>query len=89
MAYLLALDQGTSSCRSIVFDPRALVWLLPVGLSLLLVIPMAVVTGRVGLGSAMRAHNYLLIPEETKFPAVLRRAWLHACRLATPHLSLA
>ena len=70
-------------------DPRALVWLLPVGLPLLLAIPMAVVTSRVGLGSAMRAHNYLLIPEETKSPAVLRRAWLHASRLAAPRLSLA
>ncbi|MBT3065981.1 glucans biosynthesis glucosyltransferase MdoH [Rhodoferax sp. U11-2br] len=70
-------------------DPRALVWLLPVGLPLLLAIPMAVVTSRVRLGTAMRAHNYLLIPEETKSPAVLRRAWLHASRLATPRLGLA
>jgi hypothetical protein len=47
----------------------------------LLAIPMAVVTSRVGLGSAMRAHSYLLIPEETQSPAVLRRAWLHARRV--------
>ncbi len=69
-------------------DPRALVWLLPVGLPLLLAIPMAVVTSRVGLGTAMRAQNYLLIPEETKSPAVLRRAWLHASQRAKPRLSL-
>jgi len=52
-------------------------------------IPMTVVTSRVGLGSAMRAHNCLLTPEETKSPAVLCRAWLHASRPATPRLSLA
>lgn len=82
---VLALAIGVA-----MIDPRALVWLLPVGLPLLLAIPMAVVTSRVGLGIAMRAHNYLLIPEETQSPTVLRRAWLHASRrLAAPRLSLA
>jgi membrane glycosyltransferase len=70
-------------------DASALIWLLPVGLPLLLSIPMTVVTSRVGLGTAMRAQNYLLIPEETKSPAVLHSAWLHASRLATLRLSLA
>lgn len=70
-------------------DPRALIWLLPVGLPLLLAIPMTVVTSRVGLGTAMRAQNYLLIPEETRSPAVLRRAWLHASRPATKRLRFA
>ena len=70
-------------------DARALVWLLPVGLPLLLSIPMTVITSRVGLGTAMRAQNYLLIPEETRSPAVLRRAWLHASQLAKPRLSVA
>jgi membrane glycosyltransferase len=41
------------------------VWLLPVGLPLLLSIPMTVLTSKVKVGTAMRAHNYLLIPEET------------------------
>lgn len=59
-------------------DPSALVWLLPVGLPLLLAIPMTVLTSQVGMGIAMRTNNYLLIPEESKSPAVLRRAWLHA-----------
>ncbi|MFZ3142146.1 glucans biosynthesis glucosyltransferase MdoH [Polaromonas sp.] len=59
-------------------DASALVWLLPVGLPLLLSIPMTVLTSKVGVGTAMRAQNYLLIPEETRSPAVLRRAWLHA-----------
>ena len=70
-------------------DARALVWLLPVGLPLLLAIPMTVMTSKVGVGTAMRAQNYLLIPEETRSPAVLRRAWLHASKLARPLLRAA
>ncbi|MES2412525.1 MAG: glucans biosynthesis glucosyltransferase MdoH [Pseudomonadota bacterium] len=67
-------------------DARALVWLLPVGLPLLLAIPMTVLTSKVGVGRAMRAQNFLLIPEETRSPAVLRRAWLHASKRAKPLL---
>jgi membrane glycosyltransferase len=70
-------------------DASALVWLLPVGLPLLLSIPMTVLTSKVGVGTAMRANNYLLIPEETRSPAVLRRAWLHASQLAKPRLKAA
>ncbi|MES1978950.1 MAG: glucans biosynthesis glucosyltransferase MdoH [Pseudomonadota bacterium] len=72
-----------------IIDARALVWLLPVGLPLLLAIPMTVLTSKVGVGSAMRAQNYLLIPEETRSPAVLRRAWLHASQRAKPLLRAA
>jgi membrane glycosyltransferase len=50
---------------------------------------MTVLTSKVGVGTAMRAQNYLLIPEETKSPAVLRRAWLHAGELARPRLKAA
>jgi hypothetical protein len=32
---------------------------------------MTVPTSKVGVGTAMRAHNYLLIPEQTKSPAGL------------------
>ena len=67
----------------------ALVWLLPVGLPLLLSIPMTVLTSKVGVGTAMRALNYLLIPEETKSPAVLRRAWQLAGQLAKQPLKAA
>jgi membrane glycosyltransferase len=67
-------------------DARALVWLLPVGLPLLLAIPMTVITSKVGIGTQMRAQNFLLIPEETRSPAVLRRAWLHASKRAKPLL---
>jgi membrane glycosyltransferase len=70
-------------------DASALVLLLPVAVPLLLSIPMTVLTSQVGLGSAMRANNYLLIPEETQSPAVLRRAWLHASLLVKPRLRVA
>ena len=70
-------------------DASALIWLLPVGLPLLLSIPMTVLTSKVGVGTAMRAQNYLLIPEETRSPAVLRRAWLHASQFSKPRLKAA
>jgi membrane glycosyltransferase len=71
-------------------DASALAWLLPVGLPLLLAIPMTVITSKVGVGTSMREQNYLLIPEEVKSPAVLRRAWLHASQLvAAPRLKAA
>ena len=57
-------------------------WLIPVGLPLLLAIPMAVLTSHIGLGTAMRSQGFLLIPEERWSPKVLRRAWKHALRLA-------
>ncbi|WP_225781044.1 glucans biosynthesis glucosyltransferase MdoH [Xenophilus sp. Marseille-Q4582] len=63
-------------------DASALMWLLPVGLPLLLAIPMAVVTSQIALGTQMRERSYLLIPEESRSPAVLRRAWMHADRLS-------
>ena len=31
-----------------------------------------------------RERSYLLIPEESRSPAVLRRAWMHADRLSQP-----
>ncbi|RZJ26730.1 MAG: glucans biosynthesis glucosyltransferase MdoH [Haliea sp.] len=70
-------------------DARALVWLLPVGLPLLLAIPMTVLTSRVGVGRTMRARDYLLIPEETRSPPVLDRAWQHAGLLPAPRLRAA
>ncbi len=66
----------------------ALVWLLPVGLPLLLSIPMTVLTSKVGVGTTLRAHNYLLIPEETKSPAV-PRGGLAASQLAKPPMKAA
>lgn len=56
----------------------ALVWLAPVALPLLLAVPLAVLTSHVALGDWVRARGVLLIPEETRSPLVLQRAWLHA-----------
>lgn len=63
-------------------DAGALLWLAPVALPLLLAIPLAVMTSHVALGSWMRSRGLLLIPEESRSPAVLRRAWRHAAALA-------
>ncbi|MBE7367244.1 glucans biosynthesis glucosyltransferase MdoH [Ramlibacter pallidus] len=60
----------------------ALVWLAPVALPLLLAVPLAVLTSHVALGDWMRARGVLVIPEESRSPAVLRRAWRHAGLLA-------
>jgi membrane glycosyltransferase len=63
-------------------DASALAWLMPVGLPLLLAIPLTVLTSQIALGNAMRDRGFLVIPEESRSPAVLRRAWMHAVRLA-------
>jgi len=63
-------------------DAGALAWLMPVGLPLLLAIPLTVLTSQIALGNAMRDRGFLVIPEESRSPAVLRRAWMHAVRLA-------
>jgi membrane glycosyltransferase len=63
-------------------NPAALVWLVPVGLPLLLAIPLAVWTSRVDLGLRLRAKRVLLIPEESWSPPVLRRAKWHAQQMA-------
>jgi membrane glycosyltransferase len=56
----------------------ALIWLAPVALPLLLAVPLTVATSHVELGAWMRTRGLLLIPEESRSPAVLRRAWRHA-----------
>jgi len=70
-------------------DSSALLWLMPVGLPLALAVPLAVLTSRTGLGRTLRERRLLLIPEESWSPPVLRRAWLHASRLARPALHAA
>ncbi|RZI76800.1 MAG: glucans biosynthesis glucosyltransferase MdoH, partial [Variovorax sp.] len=70
-------------------DPSALIWLMPVGLPLLLAIPLTVLTSQIGMGTTLRDRGFLLIPEESRSPAVLRRAWMHAVRLARPALATA
>jgi membrane glycosyltransferase len=58
-------------------DARMLVWLLPVGLPLLLAVPVSVLSGQQRLGQALQARRWLLIPEESRLPQVLRQAWRH------------
>ena len=65
-------------------DASALMWLMPVGLPLLLAIPLTVMTSQLNLGASLRDRGFLLIPEESRSPAVLRRAWMHALRLSRP-----
>lgn len=81
---VLALALGIA-----LIDPSALIWLMPVGLPLLLAIPLTVLTSQIGMGTTLRDRGFLLIPEESRSPAVLRRAWMHAVRLARPALATA
>jgi len=56
-------------------QPGALLWLAPVGLPLLLAVPLVVWTSREAWGRRLRARALLLTPEEAEPPAVLQRAW--------------
>lgn len=49
-------------------------WMTPVTLGLLLAIPLAAVTARTDVGSALRRIRLLLIPEEREPPQILARA---------------
>ncbi|MDP3226839.1 MAG: glucans biosynthesis glucosyltransferase MdoH [Acidovorax sp.] len=80
----MSLVIGLLAVGVALIDSSALLWLMPVGLPLALAIPLAVFTSQIALGKAMRAQRLLLIPEESWSPPVLRRAWLHASRLAQP-----
>ncbi len=68
-------------------DASALIWLMPVGLPLLLAIPLTVLTSQIALGTTLRDRGFLLIPEESRSPAVLRRAWMHAIKLMQPKIA--
>ncbi|RYX89021.1 MAG: glucans biosynthesis glucosyltransferase MdoH [Comamonadaceae bacterium] len=63
-------------------DAGALVWLIPAAIPLMLAVPLTVLTSHVELGTWMRNQDILLIPEESRSPAVLKRAWSHALRLS-------
>ncbi|SHL98587.1 membrane glycosyltransferase [Rhizobacter sp. OV335] len=63
-------------------QPQATLWLAPMGLPLLLAVPLVVLTSRSGLGQRLLANKLLLTPEEHSAPTVLRRAWAHARRAA-------
>jgi membrane glycosyltransferase len=54
--------------------PDLLPWLSPVLAGLILAVPIAVLSSRVGLGLAARRHGWFLIPEEIAPPKEL--GWL-------------
>ena len=74
----VSLSVGALTLAIAGVDASALLWLIPVGMPLLLAIPMTVLTSRIDFGTHLRAAGWLLIPEESRSPAVLRRAWMHA-----------
>jgi membrane glycosyltransferase len=80
----MSIVVGALALGVAMIDPSALIWLMPVGLPLLLAIPLTVLTSQIALGTSLRDRGFLLIPEESRSPAVLRRAWMHALRLARP-----
>lgn len=47
----------------------------PLALPLLMAVPLSVATSRAWLGSALRRRGWLVTPEESQTPAVLRAAW--------------
>lgn len=55
-------------------EPKAALWFAPLGLPLLLAIPLVVLTSRSSLGQRLLAHRLLMIPEEHSAPRVLRVA---------------
>lgn len=57
------------------WSPSAALWLLPMALPLLLAVPISVMSSRQRLGVGLRDAGWLLIPEETRVPGVLKRAW--------------
>jgi membrane glycosyltransferase len=69
---------------ALVVQPQVLACLLPVGLPLLLSVPLTVFTSRSTLGRALRAQRLLLTPEEHRAPVVLRDAWAHARQAPPP-----
>ncbi|HEU4460649.1 MAG TPA: glucans biosynthesis glucosyltransferase MdoH [Methylibium sp.] len=54
--------------------------LLPLALPLAIAVPLAVWTSRPSVGAAWRRRGWLLTPEESRPPQVLRSAWRHAGR---------
>lgn len=90
-ALILAVT-ATILATIVYLDVDTLIWLSPVLLPLLLVVPITVLTSRTTLGAFIRQHRLLLIPEEAFSPTVLRNAWKYIRRAvkkptdAQPHL---
>lgn len=56
-----------------IWVPSLFYWLLPVTLGMMIAIPLAVWSSRTGLGNSLRAHGFLVTPEETNPPTVLNK----------------
>lgn len=82
---------GAIAVLAVINQTTILLWLAPVGIPLMLAVPLIVFTSRSTLGESLRSVGLLITPEELRAPAVLRRAWSHARRsnLQVPQLALA
>jgi membrane glycosyltransferase len=78
----MTLIVGLAGAGVALLNVNALLWLLPVAMPLLLAVPLTVLSSHVAFGERLRSLGFLLIPEESWSPAVLRRAWRHAARLS-------
>jgi membrane glycosyltransferase len=65
-------------------DPAFLPWLAPVVGALMLSIPLAVLTSRIGPGRRARAARLFITPEEADPPREIRDATRYAARTAEP-----
>lgn len=74
----MTLVIGVLAAATMAVDAQAALWLAPVAVPLLLALPLAVLTSNPRLGARLRDQALLLIPEESRSPVVLRRAWHHA-----------
>jgi membrane glycosyltransferase len=79
---LISSVVGAIAVAVLWLQPQASLWLAPMGLPLLLAVPLAVLTSRSALGQRLLANRLLVTPEEHSAPRVLRRAWAHARRAA-------
>jgi membrane glycosyltransferase len=59
-------------------EPGAALWLAPVALPLMLAVPLTVLSSRSQAGEYLREHQWLITPEESWSPAVLRQSWAYA-----------
>ena len=75
---LLGVVMLALGAAAVAMEPATLLWLGPVGVPLLLAVPLAVLTSRAVLGERVRRLGLLVIPEETRTPTVLREAASYA-----------
>jgi len=68
----------------LVLAPNFIWWMSPVILGMLISVPFTVLTSRADLGRALRAHNWLLTPEETEQPPELAAAIGARARALSP-----